>query len=81
MDESFYKQILYNVFINACKFNKKKGAVAIRVNVRRPICNDRKIILETDIEDHGNGMSSKKKKSLFKLFANVKQQVKNDEVG
>jgi len=33
LDVNLYKQILYNVFVNACKFNKMGGSIKVSISV------------------------------------------------
>ena len=33
LDVSLFEQILYNIFLNACKFNKENGSIKMNVQV------------------------------------------------
>ena len=35
MDVDLYQQILYNVFVNACKYSREEGEVKLRVSIMR----------------------------------------------
>jgi len=80
MDVGLYQQILYNVFINACKFNRHSGSINIRFAVRSPAaiaqyrrCGPNRLVIETEIEDEGEGMDPEKQRALFKIFENIKE--------
>ena len=87
MDTDLYHQILYNVFINACKFNKPSGSIKIRFSVYKPenhlkykgqLYKSNQVVVETEIEDEGDGIEEEKKNSLFKIFENIKQNFIKD---
>jgi len=60
LDLQMYSQILFNIFMNACKFGKPKGTISISVSVRTHIepflGGDGKVLLDTTITDDGQGM-------------------------
>jgi len=83
-----YEQILYNIFINACKFNKKKGFIRVGVEAKlkkkgrsmsafnqygKEMSQHFEVMLITKITDTGIGMTKEKLNSLFKVFENVRQ--------
>lgn len=70
LDKDLYEQILYNVFINACKFNKKNGQILLTFAVYESSANRLKI--ETMIRDTGIGMKKNQLKKLGKVFENVR---------
>lgn len=70
LDKDLYEQILYNVFINACKFNNKNGKIILTFAVYESSANRLKI--ETIIRDNGIGMKTKQLKKLGKVFENVR---------
>jgi signal transduction histidine kinase len=84
IDVNLNKQILYNILLNACKFNKQNGSISISVEVQIPDSlqdskfqkrvrkiNDLELIIK--IVDTGFGMNKSKLNSLFKLFHKVKK--------
>mmetsp|Transcript_24067 Transcript_24067/g.37006 ORF Transcript_24067/g.37006 Transcript_24067/m.37006 type:complete len:115 (+) Transcript_24067:1552-1896(+) len=48
LDVDLYKQILYNVFINACKFNKTQGSITVSFQVLPVSEAKHKNVLRTD---------------------------------
>jgi len=69
VDVSLYEQILYNIVLNACKFNKNNGDIRIRFEVEK--WQDQKAIVKTIISDSGIGIEKQKQKHLFKMFESV----------
>jgi len=68
--------------VNACKFSKIKGEITLKVRALRAedfpemvkaFSGKQCIILETKIIDHGEGMTEKKQKQLFKMFSKINQ--------
>ena len=56
IDPKVYEQILYNVFLNACKFNKVQGSIKISVQASQS-AHGNFVVLVTRIEDTGIGMN------------------------
>ena len=75
IDLSIYQQILYNVFMNACKFNKMNGKIKVSVSASSVKVQQQKEKLRvvTHIEDNGQGMSKSQLKKLFKVFESIRK--------
>ena len=79
LDQMLYQQILYNVFSNACKFNKMGGFIRLRINAYSVAKaangvseSGEEIILETEIEDEGQGIDQKTLSVIFEVFENIR---------
>ena len=85
LEVQLFEQIIYNVFANACKFNKNKGVIKCKVAVERygekrmikDYSEPDKMMLVTEISDSGEGMSKKKIKQLFKIFESIRDRELN----
>ena len=73
IDLSLYQQILYNIFINAWKFNHMGGKIKLSVFVNSVMGERRKLKMTTEIEDNGEGMDKLQLKKLFKIFENIRK--------
>jgi len=65
-------QILYNVFFNACKFNKQEGSIEMGIEILE-FSEEGKAKLLIEVKDTGIGMDKAQKNKLFKLFETVRQ--------
>jgi len=54
LDTELYKQILFNIIANACKFNKISGTIRVRLSAS--FIDFESVRLVTEIEDSGIGM-------------------------
>ncbi|MCX7862768.1 MAG: response regulator [Bacteroidales bacterium] len=66
-DESFIRQILFNLLNNAIKFTDK-GNITIDVEFEEILMKENKIIIIIKIKDTGSGIPSEKQKQLLKAL-------------
>jgi signal transduction histidine kinase len=76
VDLKLYEQIFYNIFVNACKFNKQRGSISCELAVHEELTSFREqaILITTTVRDTGKGMTRKQIQMLCKLFETVKNQ-------
>mmetsp|Transcript_1312 Transcript_1312/g.1676 ORF Transcript_1312/g.1676 Transcript_1312/m.1676 type:complete len:241 (+) Transcript_1312:1710-2432(+) len=72
LDVSIFKQILYNIILNACKFSRDSGSILISLSALKEHASGQSVTLLVEIEDNGVGMSQNQVSNLFKLFEKIK---------
>mmetsp|Transcript_24361 Transcript_24361/g.37735 ORF Transcript_24361/g.37735 Transcript_24361/m.37735 type:complete len:82 (-) Transcript_24361:2527-2772(-) len=73
LEVNLLQQILYNIFVNACKFNKPRGSIGLRFDILESVDPSQKVRMQITVTDTGIGIKSEQKKHLFKLFDSVKK--------
>ncbi len=73
-DERRFKQLLYNLFSNAIKYNKPNGSINIIIYKE-----NKNFVLE--ISDTGEGIAEKDQKKIFNFFTQTSANYLNRETG
>ncbi len=71
-DKRRFRQLVYNLVGNACKFNYYGGKISVKT-----ACEGRKFFFE--IKDTGCGIDLKKQNEIFKFFSRIENENINDE--
>lgn len=66
-DKRRFRQLVYNLVGNACKFNCRNGKIKIKTS-----CEGKKFYFE--IEDTGCGIESQKQTEIFEFFSHIENQ-------
>jgi len=78
IDSSMFRQVFYNLLINAIKYSRKKMPADFRIEVTARVDNKNYII---EVSDYGIGVEEEFREKIFEEFFRTPEAIKHDDVG